>query len=220
MFSYDKKEQSKVLLLKQLSQISNDTTFNKTIFEKAKSMGNEDIAILSHALHTSSSIDYYSDNILSYKNLANIDEQNEISTTDKLSFNSKEEGVAFLEQTIEYIETSVKYNRFMEHPEDSKKAQEFYDIFNGIKKDYIDNVNENTGILSHYTNYTKPLSLEEKQAQKDQAQIDRAMKMHGLDPASNLDQFQFKLMQEGYSKDEAFERTQIYNQAGLWSKGL
>jgi len=215
IFRDNEQEQSKALLLKQLSQISNDKSFNKTIFEKARNMDNKDIAILSHTLHTSNSIDYYSDNILSYKNLDNIDEKKEIRNTNKLSFVSKEDSVAFLEQTIEYIETSVKYNKFMEHPEDSKKAQGFHDIFNEIKKDYIDNVNEESGVLAHYINYTKPLSLEEKQQQKDQEQIDLAMKAHGLDPKSNLDQFQFKLMQEGYSKDEAFERTQIYHEAGL-----
>jgi len=83
--------------------------------------------------------------------------------------------------------------------------------YSNIKESEI----ENEAILEQYTSSTKPLSLEEQQKVKDEEQLKLAMEFYELDPDSNLDRFTMSLMQDGYSKDIAQQRTQAYAMVGL-----
>lgn len=95
---------------------------------------------------------------------------------------------------------------------DEKKI---FENVNDILIRYDNQIEENNAILESYTKTTKQLSLEELQKQKDEEQFVLAMKGHDMNPNSDLERFAFKFMQQGYRKEEAIERTNIYSMMGL-----
>ncbi len=206
---------SKEELLEQLSHISNSDNFNEKISSTAQNMSESDLKLFAFVLNESTNMNYYSPVLLGGKNIDKVNSQESIAITEKFVFNSDEDAIDFIDESLKHLEKSIKNNIAHERDDGEKISREFYSTFENIKTNYIKTIDENNAALGIMTKYTKPISLEEAQKQKEQEQFDTAMKEHGLDPKKNLDVFTFKFMQEGYSKNEAIERTSAYKSAGL-----
>jgi hypothetical protein len=206
---------SKDILLEQLSQISNNDNFNEKISQVAQNMDEDNLKLFAFVLNESPNMNRYSDVILGDKNIDKVNGQKSVQITKKFVFNTNEEALDFINDTLKHLETSIKNNFAWERDYEEGKSKEFYNTFENIRTNYIKTIDENNAILGIMTHYAKPISLEEAQRQKDQEQFDLAMKRDGLNPKNNLDVATFKFMQEGYSNSEAIERTQAYKSAGL-----
>ncbi len=211
----DKDFTQKEQLLESLSQKTNDDNFNKIISNHAKDMSLEELHIFSFILDESSSIDRYSDILLSPEDIKK-SYSNDISTN-KLNINSYEDIYKFIDSTIDHLEKSYKNNRSWDHSKEAHISQKFTELFKDIKDEYIDAINDDKSLLGEYMRTIKPLILEEAQEIEDANQLKIAMEIYGLDSGSNKAKFTFELMQEGYSQTEAKERTDAYASAGLIS---
>jgi len=208
-------QMSREEIIEQLSHISNNDNFNEKISQMAQNMDEEDLKLFTFVLNESPNMDEYNYVILSDKDIKKVKEQESIQLKESFVFNTDEEALDFINDTLKHLEISIKNNFAHERDYEEKKSKEFYNTFENIKTNYIKTIDENNAALGIMTHYTRPVSLEELQKQKDQEQFDIAMKGHGLDPKSNLDIATFKFMQEGYSKNEAMERSKAYKSAGL-----
>lgn len=202
-------------ILEQLSHISNNDNFNEKISQIAKNMDEEDLKLFTFVLNESPNMDEYNYVILSDKDIKKVKAQDTVQVTENFIFNTDEEALDFIANTLKHLEISIKNNFAHERDFEEKKSKEFYNTFENIKTNYIKTIDENNAALGIMTKYERPVSLEELQKQKDQEQFDMAMREHGLDPKSNLDIATFKFIQEGYSKNEAMKRSKAYENAGL-----
>lgn len=202
-------------ILEQLSHMSNNDNFNEKISQVAKNMNEEDLKLFTFVLNESPNMDEYNYVILSDKDIKKVEAQDTVQVTEKFIFNTDEDALDFIDTTLKHLKISIKNNFAHERVYEEKKSKEFYNTFENIKTNYIKTIDENNAVLGIMTHYTKPISLEEIQKQKEQEQINLAMQGHGLNPKSDLDKVAFKFIQEGYPKAEAMERAQAYKSAGL-----
>ena len=217
IFKDDKNSLEKATMLKNLSQKTNDGDFNKIIFNHAKDMDINDIKTLSFILDESSTIDRYSGIILSPEDLDEVSSSLNGLSSKRLTLNSYEDSYEFIDSTIEHLDTSYKNNRFMMHPDEAEISQKFTELFKDIKDEYIDAIDDDKSILGEYMRTIKPLILEEEQKIQESEQLKKDMEIYGLDSSSNIQKFEYELIQEGYTRKEARERTMLYNHAGLIS---
>ena len=130
----------------------------------------------------------------------------EVSSTTKATISSTAQSTKTQESTKSSF--SVESNK--ESNSSSKTSDECKKLSKDDKQ-----IDEDNATLESYTKVNKPLSLEEAQKQKDEEQFDLAMKGHDMNPNSDMERFAFKLMQKGYRKEEAIERTNMYSRVGL-----
>lgn len=200
---------NKAYYLKRISDFSNDDELNKILFNKAKEYeSSEDVSnmlvILNYEKNFTKNreFDFPSDfNLKPYYN-----ENNPLDS--EFKFKNENKILDFLD-TIDY-----HLNRGNEGPQSQWFASEFKEV----RKNYEIQMGENNALFTQMTKYTKPQSLEEAQKQKDEENIAKAMEAIGLDSTSDFDRFAFGIMQEGYSKEEALQRTNIYEYVGLVPK--
>lgn len=209
--NYNTNESNRDTIIESLSYISNNNNFNEKISQVASSLNEEDLKLFAFVLNESDKMDKFSSVILSDKNIKTVNEDGTIQVKQRLIFNTNEEALDFIDETLSHLKTSVKNGHFEKKNYAENKSQQFVDTFEDIKSNYIKTIDENNAALGIMTKYTKPLSLE----QKEQEQIDLAMKGHRLDPKSGLDQYTFKFMKEGYSQKDAEERAMAYKDAGI-----
>ena len=200
---------NKAYYLKRVSDFSNDDELNKLLFNKAKELNSsEDVSnmlvILNYEKNFTKNREFDFPSNLNLRPYYN--ENNPFDS----EFKFKDEN-----EIIEFLDI---INYHLNRGNESLESSYFSNEFENIKEKYQKQMGENNALYTQMTKYQKPQSFEEAQKQKDEENIAKAMEAIGLDPTSDFDRFTFGIMQEGYSKEEAFERTNIYEYVGLVPK--
>ena len=201
-----KEEQNKAYYLKRVSDFSNDDDLNKILFNNAKDLDtSEDVSnmlvILNYEKNFTKDREFDFPSKLNLRPYYNEDDPLE----SEFNFEDKGKVREFLENIIYHLDKGQK----------TEVSNQFSLRFKEMKKEYTSNIDENEALLDQMTKYIKPQTLEEAQKQKDEEQIALAMEGHGLDATSDFHRFTFGLMQDGYSKQAAFERANVYSAMNL-----
>ena len=199
-------DSEKAYYLKRVSDFSNDDELNKLLFNKAKEYESSEevsnmLVILNYEKNFTKNREFDFPSKLNLRPYYN--ENNPLDS--EFKFKDENKILDFLDAINYHL------NRGNEGPESQGFATEFREI----RKRYEEQMGENNALFTQMTKYTKPQSLEEAQKQKHEENISKAMKAFGLNPKEDFDRFTFGIMQEGYSKEEAYERTNIYSYVGL-----
>lgn len=205
----NKEDGDKAYYLKRVSDFSNDDELNKILFNKAKDFeSSEDVSnmlvILNYEKNFTKNREFDFPSKLNLRPYYNENDPLE----SEFKFKDENAITDFLE-TIDY-----HLNRGPE----GEQSKWFSNEFKDIKENYQEQMGENNDLFNQLTKYTKPQSLEEAQGQENEKHIAIAMEAIGLDPTSDFERFAFGIMKEGYSKEEALERTNIYEYVGLVPK--
>jgi four helix bundle protein len=101
---------SKEELLEQLSHISNNDNFNEKISSMAQNMSESDLKLFTFVLNESNNMNYYSPVLLGGKNIDKVNSQESIAITEKFVFNSDEDAIDFIDESLKHLEKSIKNN--------------------------------------------------------------------------------------------------------------
>jgi len=205
----NKEDGDKAYYLKRVSDFSNDDELNKILFNKAKDFeSSEDVSNMLVILNYEKN--FTKNREFDFPSKLNLRPYYNENDPLKSEFKFKDENAI-----IDFLET-IDYH--LNRGSEGEQSKWFSNQFTDIKENYQEQMGENNDLFNQLTKYTKPQSLEEAQRQENEKHIAIAMEAIGLDPTSDFSRFAFGIMKEGYSKEEALERTNIYEYVGLIPK--